>query len=163
MFARGSLARWNASYRNNRFKNVNLKLAPRSQMSVTVTEDRLRRLVDSGLRGSCRPSERVSQLRRRAKQTDDLTLRRLEAVFSGLADNTRLKILRLLAKEELCACEVMAALDLTQPTASHHLGILERSGLVASRREGKWVFYRIADAKVEGLLKKGSQLVEGGL
>jgi len=132
-------------------------------MSVTVTEDRLRRLVDSGLRGSCRPSERVSQLRRRAKQTDDLTLRRLEAVFSGLADNTRLKILKLLAKEELCACEVMAALDLTQPTASHHLGILERSGLVASRREGKWVFYRIADAKVEGLLKKGSQLVEGGL
>jgi len=132
-------------------------------MSVTVTEDRLRRLVDSGLRGSCRVGERVSQLRRRAKQTDDLTLRLLEAVFSGLADNTRLKILRLLAKEELCACEVMAALGLTQPTASHHLGILERSGLVASRREGKWVFYRIADAKVEVLLTKGSQLVEGGL
>jgi ArsR family transcriptional regulator len=132
-------------------------------MSVTVTEDRLRRLVDSGLRGSCRPSERVSQLRRRAKQTDDLTLRRLEAVFSGLADDTRLRILGLLAKEELCACEVMAALGLTQPTASHHLGILERSGLVASRREGKWVFYRIADAKVEILLTKGSQLVEGGL
>jgi len=132
-------------------------------MSITVTEDRLRRLVNSGLRGSCRPSERVSQLRRRAKQTDNLTLRRLEAVFSGLADNTRLRILKLLAKEELCACEVMAALDLTQPTASHHLGILERSGLVASRREGKWVFYRIADAKVEILLTKGSQLVKGGL
>jgi ArsR family transcriptional regulator len=132
-------------------------------MSVAVTEDRLRRLVDSGLRGSCRPGERVSQLRRRAKQADDLTVRRLEAVFSGLADRTRLKILKLLAKEELCACEVMAALDLTQPTASHHLGILERSGLVASRREGKWVFYRIADAKVQTLLTKGSQLVEASL
>jgi ArsR family transcriptional regulator len=87
----------------------------------------------------------------------------LEAVFSALADNTRLRILQLLAKEELCACEVMAALDLTQPTASHHLGILERCGLVISRREGKWVFYRVADAKVETLLTKGSQLIQGGL
>jgi len=81
-------------------------------MSVTVTEDRLRRLVDSGLRGSCRPSERVSQLKKRAKEIDDLALRRLKEVFSGLADETRLKILRLLAREELCACELMAALDL---------------------------------------------------
>jgi ArsR family transcriptional regulator len=132
-------------------------------MSVALTEDRLRRLVDSGLRGSCRPSQRVSQLKRRAKQADDLTLRRLEAVFSGLADDTRLRILQLLAKEELCACEVMAALDLTQPTASHHLGILERSGLVVSRREGKWIFYRLANANVEILLTKGSQLIEGSL
>lgn len=142
---------------------MNLNLAPRCQMSVALTEDRLRRLVDSGLRGSCRPSERVSQLRKRAKQTDDLTLRRLEAAFFGLADTTRLKILKLLGNEELCACEVMTALDLTQPTTSHHLGILERSGLVASRKEGKWVFYRVADAKVETLLTKGSQLIEGSL
>jgi ArsR family transcriptional regulator len=130
-------------------------------MSVTLTEDRLRRLVDSGFRGSCRPSERISELRKRAKRADELNLKRLEAVFFGLADTTRLKILTLLAEEELCACEVMAALELTQPTASHHLGILERSGLVVSRREGKWVFYRIADAKVEILLTKGSQLIEG--
>ena len=128
-----------------------------------MTEDRLRRLVDSGLRGSCRPSERVSQLRKRVKGLDEVALSRLEHVFSGLADKTRLKILELLVNEELCACEVMAALDLTQPTTSHHLGILERSGLVTSRREGKWVFFRLADQKVEGLLSKGSQLAQGGL
>ena len=139
---------------------MNLTLAPRCQMSVTLTEDRLRRLVDSGLRGFCRPSDRVSQLRKRAKQTDDLTLRRLEAAFFGLADSTRLKILKLLGKEELCACEVMAALDLTQPTTSHHLGILERSGLVASRREGKWVFYRLSNPRVAELLTKSSSLVK---
>jgi len=139
---------------------MNLNLAPRCQMSVTLTEDRLRRLVDSGLRGSCRPGERVSQLRKRAKQVDDLTLRRLEAAFFGLADNTRLKILNLLAKEELCACEVMAALNLTQPTASHHLGILERSRLVASRREGKWVFYRLSNPRVAELLTKSFSLVK---
>jgi ArsR family transcriptional regulator len=146
---------------NDIFKNVNISIWCRLLMSVVTVEDRVRRLVDSGLRGSCRPSERISQLKRRAKQPDDMTLRRLEAVFSGLADNTRLRILQLLAKEELCGCEVMAALDLTQPTASHHLGILERSGLISSRREGKWVFYRVADAKVEILLAKGSQLIEG--
>ena len=128
-----------------------------------MTEDRLRRLVESGLRGSCRPSERVSQLKKKAKQLDELELSRLEHVFAGLADKTRLKILRLLAGEELCACEVMAALDLTQPTASHHLGILERSGVVASRREGKWVFFRLADPKVESLLSKGSQVAQGSL
>jgi len=132
-------------------------------MSVAVTEDRLKRLVDSGLRGPCRPGERVSQLRKRAKVTDDLTLRRLKGVFSGLADETRLKILKLLAGEELCACELMAALDLTQPTTSHHLGILERSGLAVSRREGKWVFYRLADPKVESLLAKGFALLKGSL
>jgi DNA-binding transcriptional ArsR family regulator len=125
-----------------------------------MTEDRLRRLVDSGLRGSCRPSERISQLRKRARQADELMLKRMEAVFFGLADNTRLKIVNLLAKEELCACEVMAALDLTQPTASHHLGILERSRLVSSRREGKWVFYRLSDLTVAELLAKSLSLVK---
>ena len=128
-------------------------------MSVTLTEDRLRRLVDSGLRGSCRPSERVSQLRKRAKQVDDLALKRSEAVFFGLADTTRLRVLQLLAREELCACEVMAALDLTQPTTSHHLGILERSHLVASRKEGKWVFYRLSSPRVAELLTKTISLV----
>ena len=115
----------------------------------------------SGLRGACTPSERVTQLRRRAKDTDKRTLRLLKEVFSGLADETRLRILKLLAREELCACEVMAALGLTQPTASHHLGILERSGLVAARREGKWIFYRLADPKVETLMTKGAQIVMG--
>jgi DNA-binding transcriptional ArsR family regulator len=125
-------------------------------------EDRLKRLVESGLRGSCRPSERLSQLKRRAKETDELTLRRLKEVFSAIADETRLRILNLVARDELCACELMAALELTQPTTSHHLGILERSGLVTSRREGKWVFFRLADVKVETLLAKGIQIVRGG-
>jgi len=131
-------------------------------MSATVTEDRLKRLVDSGFRGRCRPGERVSQLRRRAKEIDDLTLRRLREVFWAIADGTRLKMLELITDEELCACELMAALELTQPTTSHHLGILERSGLVTSRREGKWVFYRLAHPKVGALLTKGIQIVKWG-
>jgi len=130
------------------------------RMSVTVTQDRLRRLVDSGLRGECRPTERISQLRRKAKEVDLLTIARLEQLFFGLADKTRLMILGLLARDELCECEVTSALGLTQPTTSHHLNILERSGLVTSRREGKWVFYRtVPTTKI--LLTKGSALVKG--
>lgn len=133
---------------------------PGSGMSVRVTQDRLRRLVDSGLRGTCRPAERISELRRKAKELDVLTVSRMEQVFFGLADKTRLMILGLLAREELCECEVTSALGLTQPTASHHLNILERSGLVSTRREGKWVFYSpVLTTKV--LLSSGSALVKG--
>lgn len=84
----------------------------------------------------------------------------METLFSALGDSTRLKMLKLVGDEELCSCEVMAALELTQPTTSHHLGILERAGLLSSRRNGKWVFYRIADSKVRNLLTKGLSLME---
>ena len=129
-------------------------------MSIAVTEDRLGRLVRSGLRGMCRPAQRVSQLKGRVRNVNVLTVARMEQVFFGLADKTRLMILELLAKEELCSCEVTAALELTEPTTSHHLGILERSGLVASRREGKWVFYRVVST-TKVLLTNVSSLVKG--
>ena len=68
-------------------------------------------------------------------------------IFKALADPTRLRILGLLNVREMCVCEVMIALDLTQPTASHHLAILENVGFVKKRKEGKWVFYRLADGE----------------
>jgi ArsR family transcriptional regulator len=48
----------------------------------------------------------------------------------------------------MCVCEIMVALDLTQPTASHHLGILERVNLVQDKHEGKWVFYSLKDKRI---------------
>jgi len=128
-------------------------------MSVALTQDRLRRLMDSGLRGTCRPSERLSQLKKKVDRVDPLAIKRLEQVFFSYADKTRLMILELLTDEELCSCEIMAALGLTEPTTSHHLGILERSGLIAARREGKWVFYRIANPKVRSLLEKSHLII----
>lgn len=132
-------------------------------MGDTLTRQRLKRLTDSGLRGLCRPAERFSELRQRVEQLDDLTVARLEQLFFGLADKTRLRIIELLTNEELCAYEVMAALDLTQPTTSHHLGILGRVGLIKSRHDGKWVFYRLVDPNVKALLVKGSALVHGAV
>ncbi len=129
-------------------------------MGITITQDRLGRLIDAGLRGSCRPAKRPAQLKRMLKEVDTITLARLEQVFFGLADKTRLMILELLAKEELCECEITTALGVSQPNTSHHLGILERAGLITSRREGKWVFYRVVPT-TKVLLSKVSALVKG--
>ena len=128
-------------------------------MSVALTQDRLKRLVDSGLRGTCRPSERLSQLKKKVNRVDPLAIKRLEQVFFSYADKTRLMILELLTDEELCSCEIMAALGLTEPTTSHHLGILERSGLIEARREGKWIFYRITNPKVRSILEKSHLII----
>jgi ArsR family transcriptional regulator len=65
-------------------------------------------------------------------------------VFQALADGTRLRILGLLASGEVCVCQIHAALGLSQPKVSRHLSYLRRAGLVATRREGLWVHYRLS-------------------
>jgi len=129
-------------------------------LSKTIAQARVTRLVNLGLADtSCTPSERITQLKSRINE-DETTYRELEEIFSALGDATRLKMLKLIADEELCSCEVMAALELTQPTTSHHLGILERAGLLTSKRNGKWVFYKIANSRVHNLIDKGFGLVQ---
>ena len=112
-------------------------------------------LVDS----NCTPTERINELKAKL-DIDDRKFREYEECFSSLGDVTRLKILKIIGDEELCSCEVMAALDLTQPTTSHHLGILERAGVLSSRRDGKWVFYRISSPKIKAWLTKTFGLME---
>lgn len=64
----------------------------------------------------------------------------------AVADETRLRILAILAHGELCVCHVEQALGLSQPTASRHLAVLRTAGLVERRRCGAWIYYRLADA-----------------
>lgn len=71
-------------------------------------------------------------------------LDRIESVFKALADATRLRILRLLASGEVCVCDIHESLQLPQPKTSRHLAYLRREGLVDTRREGLWVYYRLA-------------------
>ena len=75
----------------------------------------------------------------------DRRLDALEGLFKALGDRTRLRILGLLAHGEVCVCDIHGALDIPQTTASRHLAYLRRAGLVATRRDGLWVHYRLAD------------------
>lgn len=68
----------------------------------------------------------------------------LEKVFKALADGTRLRILALLANNEVCVCHMHDSLGLPQPTVSRHLAYLRKSGLVVARRDGVWMHYRVA-------------------
>ena len=69
-----------------------------------------------------------------------------QPVFDALADATRRRILALLVNQgELCVCELTAALDDIQPKISRHLGVLKDAGIVLPRREGTWMFYRLAE------------------
>lgn len=68
----------------------------------------------------------------------------MDQLFRALADRTRLRILNLLARGELCVCYFVALLDETQPKISRHLAYLRRAGVVRARREGKWVHYSLA-------------------
>jgi ArsR family transcriptional regulator len=71
-------------------------------------------------------------------------LSHLEMLFRALADATRLRILRLLMAGEVCVCDIHGALKIPQAKASRHLAYLRRAGLVAARREGLWVHYRLS-------------------
>ena len=67
----------------------------------------------------------------------------LVTIFHALADRTRLRLLNLMAGGEVCVCYFVELLDEPQPKISRHLAYLRRAGLVAARREGKWMHYRL--------------------
>jgi len=109
---------------------------------------RLGRLIRSGVCPAEDASEYAEELRQLAEQVGEKNSRKQSKLFKALADETRLKILGLLEVREMCVCEIMVALDLTQPTASYHLGLLENVGLVKDRKEGKWVFYSLENPEL---------------
>lgn len=70
--------------------------------------------------------------------------KRANAIFRAFSDETRLRILHLLKLEEMCVGDLVAILDLPQPTVSRHLSYLRNAELVETRKEGLWRFYRLA-------------------
>jgi ArsR family transcriptional regulator len=118
-------------------------------MNKSTAEKRLIRLAKSGLHFCEDAPKDSSDLKRLANKVARLdVVEKQGRLFKALADETRLRILSLLRVREMCVCEIMIALDLTQPTASHHLRILESANLVEDLRKGKWVFYKIADLRL---------------
>ena len=68
----------------------------------------------------------------------------MEMLFRALADRTRLRLLNLMSEGEVCVCFFVEILGTNQPKISRHLAYLRRAGIVAARRDGKWMHYRIS-------------------
>ena len=66
-------------------------------------------------------------------------------LFKALADQTRLRLINLIGDDEVCVCFFVEVLKVNQPKISRHLAYLKRAGVVAARREGKWMHYRIVE------------------
>ena len=84
----------------------------------------------------------------------------LSEFFKVFGDSTRIRILFVLFEAELCVCDIAEALHMTQSAISHQLRILKQSKLVKSRREGKSVFYSLADGHVRTIIAQGREHLE---
>lgn len=103
-----------------------------------------------------RPSvEQINRLKKIISEIpDDDTLYENADVLKALGDPTRLKILHLLKYGELCVCEINIALEKPQPTISHHLNILKKTGFLKWRKEGVWIHYSLSNPKIiDNLIK----------
>ncbi len=74
-------------------------------------------------------------------------------VLKALAQSTRLRIVLLLAEAELCSCELVEILEISQPAISQHMNVLRQAGLIEERKTGTWVYYRLAQANLEQTLQ----------
>ena len=88
-------------------------------------------------------------------------MKKIANVFKALSDETRLRVMKLLQERELCVCELMQVLSMSQPRISRHLSVLKNAGLVDDRREGKWVYYSLCNGvgteEIKTILKSLSQ------
>ena len=97
--------------------------------------------------------ELVEKLRR--EMPDEDVLYDLTELFRIFGDSTRVRILYVLFESEMCVCDIAALLGLTQSAVSHQLRALKNARLVKARREGKTVFYALADEHVKTIIDQG--------
>jgi DNA-binding transcriptional ArsR family regulator len=84
----------------------------------------------------------------------------LAELFKVFGDSTRIRILFVLFEAEVCVCDLAQALNMTQSAISHQLKILKQNKLVTSRREGKSIFYSLADDHVRSIIAQGREHIE---
>jgi DNA-binding transcriptional ArsR family regulator len=124
-------------------------------MSKRRSDRRLARLVASPYcqgKDASRYEGELKELATRVANKDSAV--KESRLFKALSDDSRIRILKLLMIRRMCVCEIMAALDMTQPTASHHLGLLEKEGLLERRKEGKWAYYSLVNPRVVVTIKR---------
>ena len=79
---------------------------------------------------------------------DTKTAKKNSKLFKALSDEKRLRIVKLLTIKEMCICELMICLDMTQPNLSHHIQLLENVDIVKRTKKGKWVYCSLANRKL---------------
>lgn len=84
----------------------------------------------------------------------------LAELFKVFGDSTRIRILYVLFEAEVCVCDIAEALHMTQPAISHQLRILKQAKLIKNRREGKSVYYSLADGHVRTIIAQGREHIE---
>lgn len=95
-----------------------------------------------------------------AQMPEEEELYDLAELFKVFGDSTRIRILFVLFEAEVCVCDLAEALHMTQSAVSHQLKILKQAKLVNSRREGKSVFYSLADDHVRTIIGQGLEHIE---
>ena len=110
----------------------------------------------------CEATEVHEELLRRVRETmpEETELYDLAELFKVFGDSTRIRILFVLFEAEVCVCDLAQALGMTQSAISHQLRILKQSRLVKSRREGKSIFYSLADEHVRTIIAQGQEHIE---
>jgi DNA-binding transcriptional ArsR family regulator len=96
-------------------------------------------------------------------EEEGMPLRKYERVLKSAADPTRVRILKILEGGEICVCQIIAILGLSQSTISKHLFLLKMSGLVKERREGRWVHYSLDGSGGSPYARKVLQTLKGWL
>ncbi|MCD7866160.1 MAG: metalloregulator ArsR/SmtB family transcription factor [Clostridiales bacterium] len=98
----------------------------------------------------------------KADMPEETKLYDLAELFKIFSDSTRIRILFVLFEAEVCVCDLADMLNMTQSAVSHQLRILKQSKLVKNRREGKSVFYSLADDHVRTIIAQGLDHIEEG-
>ncbi len=110
---------------------------------MPIETEKLDKLIESGECPSKSSEVYAKELKVLSNQLDKEISRKLLQLFHALSDHKRLKIVKLLLNRKLCVCEFTDVLDVTQSTVSHHLNILESTGLIKGFKKGKWTFYEL--------------------
>ena len=107
---------------------------------------------------NCIHMDRLEKVREKLPDVDELY--DLAELFKVFGDSTRIRILYVLFQSELCVCDLAEVLGMTQSAVSNQLKILKQAKLVTGRREGKSVFYALADDHVRSIIDQGKEHVD---
>lgn len=103
--------------------------------------------------GNCSSEELLVKIPSDEKLEDD------SSILKSIADPTRLKIIYLLKNGELCVCEILDAFDKSQSTISHHLNMMKKEGIINGRKQGKWIYYKLANEEIIDTLETLFELI----